>query len=230
MPEAQLGDLLRGLLHVGENLTEQSARLGQARAIGVRGVARRIVRGRAGPGLTRAGRMAAARFPRGGVQAGTQLAFLRGALLPGRAAGERLDQGIDGLRGIRHQPVAVAVQRCRVLVVGGSQPVRTRLGAGRDHRAVIHQRTIVESSALACHGQLELRTWTVRAGPGSPSDPVLTRPFRCYRFPRRACSRSIASNSALKFPLPNPSEPCRSISSKNTVGRSCTGWVKICSR
>ena len=37
-----------------------------------------------------------------------------------------------------------------------------------------------------------------------------------YRFPRLACSRSIASNSALKLPLPNPCEPCHSISSKNT--------------
>ena len=50
------------------------------------------------------------------------------------------------------------------------------------------------------------------------------------RLPRRSCSRSIASNSALKLPLPKPSEPCRSMSSKNTVGRSCTGLVKICSR
>src|SRR6266702_3798375 len=50
------------------------------------------------------------------------------------------------------------------------------------------------------------------------------------RLPRRACSRSMASNRALKLPLPNPCEPCRSISSKNTVGRSCTGLVKICSR
>jgi hypothetical protein len=33
-----------------------------------------------------------------------------------------------------------------------------------------------------------------------------------HRLPRLACSRSIASNSALKLPLPNPCEPCRSIS------------------
>jgi hypothetical protein len=63
----------------------------------------------------------------------------------------------------------------------------------------------------------------------------LSRPWprcrgRLQRLPRRACSRSMASNSALKLPLPKPSEPCRSISSKNTVGRSCTGLVKICSR
>ena len=50
------------------------------------------------------------------------------------------------------------------------------------------------------------------------------------RLPRFSCSRSIASKRALKLPLPKPSEPCRSMSSKNTVGRSCTGLVKICSR
>src|SRR5687768_5582070 len=47
------------------------------------------------------------------------------------------------------------------------------------------------------------------------------------RFPRRACSRSIASKSDLKLPSPNPRQPCRSMTSKNNVGRSCTGWVKI---
>ena len=30
---------------------------------------------------------------------------------------------------------------------------------------------------------------------------------RDHRLPRRACSRSIASNSALKLPLPKPREP-----------------------
>ena len=29
------------------------------------------------------------------------------------------------------------------------------------------------------------------------------------RLPRRSCSRSIASSSASKLPLPKPSEPCR---------------------
>src|SRR5665213_892894 len=50
------------------------------------------------------------------------------------------------------------------------------------------------------------------------------------KLPRFSCSRSMASNNALKLPLPNPSEPCRSISSKNTVGRSPMGLVKICNR
>ncbi len=50
------------------------------------------------------------------------------------------------------------------------------------------------------------------------------------RLPRLACSRSMASKRALKLPLPKPREPCRSIISKKTVGRSWTGLVKICSR
>src|SRR6266498_2956793 len=50
------------------------------------------------------------------------------------------------------------------------------------------------------------------------------------RLPRRACSRSIASKSALKFPPPKPRAPCRSITSKKRVGRSCAVFVKIWSR
>ena len=48
--------------------------------------------------------------------------------------------------------------------------------------------------------------------------------------PRRACSRSIASNSALKFPLPKLRAPRRWMISKKSVGRSSTGLVKIWSR
>jgi hypothetical protein len=44
-----------------------------------------------------------------------------------------------------------------------------------------------------------------------------------YRFPRRSCSRSMASNSALKLPSPKPRAPWRSMTSKKTVGRSPTG-------
>jgi hypothetical protein len=51
-----------------------------------------------------------------------------------------------------------------------------------------------------------------------------------YRFPRFACSRSIASKSALKLPTPKPREPWRSMISKKNVGRSWTGRVKICRR
>ena len=56
------------------------------------------------------------------------------------------------------------------------------------------------------------------------------RGARRQRFPRSSCSRSMASKSAWKLPLPKPSDPCRSISSKNTVGRSPSGRVKICRR
>ena len=55
-------------------------------------------------------------------------------------------------------------------------------------------------------------------------------PSRVQKLPRLSCSRSMASNSALKLPIPNPSEPCRSMNSKNRVGRSPSGLVKICSR
>ena len=51
-----------------------------------------------------------------------------------------------------------------------------------------------------------------------------------YRLPRRACSRSIASKSALKFPIPKPREPWRSMTSKKSVGRSWTIFVKSWSR
>ena len=50
------------------------------------------------------------------------------------------------------------------------------------------------------------------------------------RFPRSACSRSIASKSDLKLPIPKPREPWRSITSKKSVGRSWTIFVKSCSR
>ena len=51
-----------------------------------------------------------------------------------------------------------------------------------------------------------------------------------YRLPRRACSRSIASKSDLKLPIPKPREPWRSMTSKKSVGRSWTIFVKSCSR
>src|ERR671924_263799 len=51
-----------------------------------------------------------------------------------------------------------------------------------------------------------------------------------HRFPLLSCSRSIASKSALKLPSPKPRAPCRSITSKKSVGRSCAVFVKIWSR
>src|SRR5438132_543232 len=51
-----------------------------------------------------------------------------------------------------------------------------------------------------------------------------------YKLPRAACSRSMASNSALKLPLPKLFAPLRWMISKKSVGRSSTGLVNICSR
>ena len=58
------------------------------------------------------------------------------------------------------------------------------------------------------------------------------RPWRDvdHRLPRRSCSRSIDSNSALKLPSPNPRAPPRWMISMNTVGRSVTGSVNNCRR
>lgn len=50
-----------------------------------------------------------------------------------------------------------------------------------------------------------------------------------YSVPRFSCSRSIETKSALKLPLPNERLPFRWMISKKTVGRSCSGLVKICS-
>src|SRR4030095_16884458 len=54
----------------------------------------------------------------------------------------------------------------------------------------------------------------------------LLLPF--YKLPLAACSRSIASKSALKLPLPKLFAPLRWMISKNSVGRSSTRFVKNC--
>ena len=51
-----------------------------------------------------------------------------------------------------------------------------------------------------------------------------------YNVPLASCSRSIASNNALKFPLPKLLAPLRWMISKNMVGRSKTGLVNSCSK
>src|SRR5579883_637949 len=48
-----------------------------------------------------------------------------------------------------------------------------------------------------------------------------------YSVPRFSCSRSIETKSALKLPFPNERLPLRWMISKKTVGRSCSGLVKI---
>ncbi len=51
-----------------------------------------------------------------------------------------------------------------------------------------------------------------------------------HKFPLAACSLSIASNNALKFPLPKLFAPFRCMISKNKVGLSSTGFVNNCNK
>ena len=100
--------------------------------------------------------------------------------------------------------------------------IEERLDAGEAMDA--HHLLVVQGAV----GLPELRVALVRhlAAP----DVVAHDAAASTRLPRRACSRSIASKSDWKFPWPKPLDPRRSITSKNTVGRSWTGSVKICSR
>ena len=58
--------------------------------------------------------------------------------------------------------------------------------------------------------------------PGSCASELL----EAYRFPRRSCSSSSDSNSALKFPFPKLWLPRRQMISMKKVGRSWRGLVK----
>ena len=113
------------------------------------------------------------------------------------------------------------------VVMNHSGLLRQALSLGNGAKGAQHQAphgprnphgfNILSDSALRSHSAAD------GPSPVQSSDPA-------YKFPRIACSRSMLTNKALKFPIPNPRLPCRSITSKNSVGRSCTGWVKICSR
>ncbi|SIQ21394.1 hypothetical protein SAMN05444858_101522 [Micromonospora avicenniae] len=110
------------------------------------------------------------------------------------------------------EPVVAAQGRTRRRGRDGARVVAVRLAGGTGGR---------HEAAGGGRGPTSRRR-RVRRG--------LRHAGKCYRLPRASCSRSMASNRALKLPFPKPSEPCRSISSKKTVGRSCTGLVKIWSR
>ena len=54
--------------------------------------------------------------------------------------------------------------------------------------------------------------------------------FDYFSVPRKSCSLSIASKRALKFPFPKDCAPFLWMISKNMVGLSKTGLVKICNK
>ena len=101
---------------------------------------------------------------------------------------------------------------------GWSRGSRPSSGAGRGRRGPRTTPSAVPWAPLS-HARARPRRQARRGRAG-----------RRQRLPRRSCSRSIDSKRALKLPLPKPSEPCRSMSSKKTVGRSPSGRVKIWSR
>ena len=121
--------------------------------------------------------------------------------------------GGDVVAGHRVQP-AIEGQAHHGLADGGA---RFRLLALAESGGLVH----VSHDTLSCRLPASL---PARAPIGLTRSAVRARP---QRFPRRACSSSIASNSALKLPTPKPREPWRSMISKKNVGRSWIGRVKI---
>ena len=97
---------------------------------------------------------------------------------------------------------------------GGLEVVEDRLVAGE---ALEPHHLLGEQGAVVAEGRVALARHAAAA-------------LVPHRFPLSSCSRSIASKSALKLPSPKPREPWRSMISKNIVGRSPLGFVKICSR
>lgn len=124
--------------------------------------------------------------------------------------------------------------RHRRRVRRGRRPSRARRRPLPGARAVPH--TLRRSRRPRSHRRAaDAGSRHVPRRAGRMSGPPVAVLLRCgsttdQRLPRFSCSRSIASNRALKLPFPKPIEPWRSIISKKTVGRSWTGLVKICSR
>ena len=109
-------------------------------------------------------------------------------------------------------------------VANGVEPAR---------RLEVEQDRLVTREALVAHHLLDeqRRAAAVRADLDVPLRGDVAEPGVTHqRFPLRSCSRSIASNRALKLPSPKPREPWRSMISKKIVGLSPSGLVKICSR
>ena len=126
------------------------------------------------------------------------------------------------------------VTRCRCTWASGTHSgVLDRLEVARlgdpARRLEVVEDRLVAREALVAHHLLDQQPAVVAelgvALAGDVPEPVVP-----HRLPLLSCSRSIASNSALKLPSPKPRAPWRSITSRNTVGRSPIVCVKICSR
>ncbi len=149
-------------------------------------------------------------------------------------------------RGVRHRGLVGQLPCPRVDQRGRNAPVVEQRGVGGEP-LLAHQLLAVEAAVgapvlgvpLGGHVSHPLvvrhsdhrRSWrAARPVTGAPGTAGPASRSPSQRLPRLSCSRSIASKRALKLPFPNPSDPCRSIISKKTVGRSPIGLVKICSR
>ena len=132
-------------------------------------------------------------------------------------------------RGRHGVPAGVAVRHDQVGTVAGHG-----VAVGREHavRAVrgLPARQRRRRPTRDARGRARAGRRREPAAAGSGGRRCGAPAHHAQRLPRRSCSRSIDSKRALKLPLPKPSEPCRSMISKKTVGRSPSGLVKICSR
>src|SRR2546425_625597 len=98
-----------------------------------------------------------------------------------------------------HVRIAEQERRPARLVVRGQPWFGCDKAAGRRRTRQRASRTGTQSGAKLAGVAGRRRSWS-----------------RPYRLPRRACSRSIASNRALKLPSPKPRAPSRWMISKNT--------------
>ena len=107
-----------------------------------------------------------------------------------------------------------------------TDPGRLTAARGDNRRCAEPEPIAVDVRAALPRSRAGVRIASRRPG-GSPD--LAAQPLD-QRLPRAAWARSMASNRALKLPAPKPVAPSRWMISKNTVGRSQTVSVKICSR
>lgn len=95
----------------------------------------------------------------------------------------------------------------------------------KDERVAQRNRPVVKCAVVDKRKNL-CGAPAIKPVPLQKARPIEGRPGD-YSVPRFSCSRSIETKSALKLPLPNERLPFRWMISKKTVGRSCSGLVKI---